>query len=225
LFRWSGRQARVADPAGYLARWRDRGSAEAAAAELRSALAQPLRQSPPGTRRLIAESADQEILAHGLAAAVDRAVHAGPGAIAAPSSRWWTVIGLAQTIATAAIVLAAIWVGLWIVIRFPADEVVLPALGRIPIPFVTLVLALGAGYVLARLLGAHAGWLGRRWADTLAARIAANVRAEVATSAFVAVDRVDASRRALWSAARGAAEDCRPASAQRGKHLAGEPGA
>jgi hypothetical protein len=87
---------------------------------------------------------------------------------------------------------------------------VLPAIGRVPIPFVALVVAIVVGYLLARLLGTHAGWLGRRWASGLADRIRANVRSEVATNAFATVDRLEVERGALWAAARGADEDCVP---------------
>jgi hypothetical protein len=36
------------------------------------------------------------------------------------------------------------------------------------------------------------------------------VEREVETSAFAALDRVEAARRALWNAARGVGEDCAP---------------
>ncbi|HUQ77560.1 MAG TPA: dynamin family protein [Patescibacteria group bacterium] len=207
LFRWSGRQARVADPGAYLARWRDRGTAGPAAGAVRAALAEPLRLAAPGTRRLLAASTSVVDLERGLGTAVDRAIAADPGE--PPTSAWWTVIGLAQTVATGALVLSAIWVFLWALIKFPADSVVLPVIGQAPAPFVAIVVSLVAGYVLARLLGAHAGWLGRRWAGHLADRIRANVRTEVGTVVFAPVDALEAARAILRTAARTAAEDCR----------------
>lgn len=208
LFRWSGRQSRVADPGAYLARWRDRGSAGPAAGAVRAALAEPLRVAAPGTRRLLAASTSVDQLERGLGTAVDRAIAADPGE--PPTSAWWTVIGLAQTFATGALVLSAIWVFLWALIKFPADSVVLPAIGQVPVPFVAIVVSIVAGYLLARLLGVHAGWLGRRWAAGLASRIRGNVLAEVGTVVFAPIDALDAARRALWTAARASAEDCRP---------------
>ena len=101
-----------------------------------------------------------------LAAAVDRAVAAAPET--PPSSLVWLLIGLAQTLTTFVLVVAAAWVVLWIVARPAVDEIVLPVVGRVPIPFALLVGALVAGYVLARVLGLHAGWVGRRWARSLA---------------------------------------------------------
>ena len=209
LLRWSGRQARVADPGAYLARWRDRGTAGPAAGAVRAALAESLRTAAPGTRRRLAETTNAADLERGLGSAVDRAIAADAGE--PPTSAWWTVIGLAQTIATGALVLSAIWVFLWALIKFPADSVVLPVIGLVPMPFVAIVVTLVAGYLLARLLGAHAGWLGRRWAAGLADRVRANVRNQVETVVFGPVDALEAAHRALWTAARGANEDCRPA--------------
>ncbi|HET7703003.1 MAG TPA: dynamin family protein [Candidatus Limnocylindrales bacterium] len=207
LIRWSGRQARVADPGAYLARWRERGTAGPAAGAVRAAIAESLRTAAPGTRRLLAQATTTAELERGLGSAVDRAIAADPGE--PPTSAWWTVIGLAQTIATGALVLSAVWVFLWALIKFPADSVVLPVIGLVPMPFVAIVVTLVAGYLLARLLGAHAGWLGRRWAAHLADRVRANVRSEVETVVFGPVDRLEAAHRSLWTAARGAAADCR----------------
>ena len=206
IYRWSGRQSRVADPAAYLARWRDRGTAGPAAGAIRAELTTALRTATPATRRVLANATAQETLERSLTAAVDRAIATDPGE--PPTSRWWTLIGIAQTVATAALVLSAIWVGLWIVIRFPADSVALPLIGRVPAPFVALVISLAVGYLLARLLGLHAGWLGRRWAAALASRLRSGVKAEVEASAFAAVDRLEDARQDLWQAARDARKDC-----------------
>ena len=159
----------MADPVAYLARWRDRGTPGPAAGVVRAALAETLRTATPGTRRRLAAETEPAPLERALGGAVDRAIATDPGI--PPTSAWWTVIGLAQTIATGALVLGAVWVILWILIKFPADAIVLPVVGQVPIPLVALVVSLVVGYLLARLLGLHAGWLGRRWADRLAARI------------------------------------------------------
>jgi hypothetical protein len=206
LFRWSGRQARVADPGAYLARWRDRGTPGPAAGEIAARLAEPLRTAAPGTRRILATETSSERLEQRLGAAVDRAIAADPGE--PPTSAWWTVIGVAQTIATGALVLIAIWVALWVFVKFPVDSAILPVLGQVPMPFIALILAVVVGYLLARLLGLHAGWLGRRWAAALADRIRDNVRTEVGSSTFAVVDRIEADRAALAMAARGVREDC-----------------
>jgi GTP-binding protein EngB required for normal cell division len=206
IYRWSGRQARVADPAAFLSRWRERGSLAPAMELLRSAVAVPLRDVPPATRGTLATSVEPAALGTNLGRAVDRAIAARPSAV--PSSRVWLLIGLLQTFATLALVFATVWVVLRVFVKFPVDSVVVPVLGQLPIPFVVLVLALLAGYLIARLLGLHAGWLGRRWARRLARDVRASVADEVETSAFAGLDRLEAARRALWTAARGAGEDC-----------------
>jgi len=208
IYRWSGRQARVADPAAFLGRWRERGSLAPALEILRSAVEAPLLEAPPATRGTLAASVEPAGLSTNLARAVDRGVAAR--ATGVPSSRVWPLIGLLQTIATLAIVFMAVWVVLWVLVRFPADSIVLPGLGQLPLPFIGLVAALLAGYVIARLLGAHAGWLGRRWARSLDREIRDHVGREVETSAFAGLDRIEAARRGLWKAARGAGEDCVP---------------
>jgi len=208
IYRWSGRQARVADPAAFLTRWRERGSLAPALEVLRGAVDVPIHEAPSALRGTLASSVEPAALSTSLARAVDRAI--GARAPTAPSSRLWTVIGLLQTLATLALVFSAVWVALWVFVKFPVDSVVVPVLGQLPVPFIALVAALLSGYLIARLLGAHAGWVGRRWARSLAREIRDSVGREVETSAFAALDLVEAARRALWNAARGAGEDCAP---------------
>jgi energy-coupling factor transporter ATP-binding protein EcfA2 len=200
LFRWSGREGRVADPAAFLARWRERGGPEPAAAAVRARLAEPLRVAPPAVRRGLVQAADTGDLERRLGAAVDRAVAADRGT--APTSAWWTLLGLAQTLVTGALVLVAAWLVLWILIRFPVDSVVVPILGAMPIPFVALVGLVVLGYLIARVLGAHAGFVGRRWARRLADDIRAGVRQEIEAVGFGGIDAIDRSRRDLADAVR-----------------------
>ena len=208
IYRWSGRQARVADPGAFLSRWRERGSLAPALEVLRGAVDAPLHEVPAAARAVLATSVEPAGLGTSLARAVDRAIAARSST--APSSRIWALIGLLQTIATLALIFSAVWVILWVLIKFPADSVTVPGLGQLPIPFIALVASLLAGYLIARLLGAHAGWLGGRWARRLGGEIRESVGREVETSAFAALDRLEAARRALWTAARGAGEDCSP---------------
>ena len=208
IYRWSGRQARVADPGAFLGRWRERGSLAPALEVLRSAVEAPLRAAPPATRAALSTSMEPGALGPDLARAVDRAIAARAADV--PTSRIWTVIGLLQTVATLALVFAGVWVVLWVLIKFPVDSVVVPGLGQLPIPFIVLVAALLTGYLIARALGAHAGWLGRRWARGLALEVRERVGREVEMSAMAGLDRLEAARRSLWTAARGAGEDCAP---------------
>jgi hypothetical protein len=206
LYRLSGREARVADPHGFLVRWRDRGSLAPAVEPLRAALAEPVRRAAPATRVALSGAVDPRRVDAALAAAVDRAVAAAPET--PPSSLVWLLIGLAQTLTTFVLVVAAAWVVLWIVARPAVDEIVLPVVGRVPIPFALLVGALVAGYVLARVLGLHAGWVGRRWARSLAGGVRRNVARSVGATAFGTLDELEADRRAIWNAARSIAASC-----------------
>jgi 50S ribosome-binding GTPase len=207
IYRFSGREARVADPHGFLVRWRDRGSLATAVEPLRAALAEPVRQAAPATRATLSGAVEPRQVDASLASALDRVVTAAPET--PPASVVWFVIGLLQTLTTVVLVASAAWVVLWILARPAVDEIVLPILGRIPIPFALLVGAIVVGYLLARILGLHAGWLGRRWARALASQIRMNVGRAVDDTAFVPLDHLEAGRRRLWAAARATAESCR----------------
>ena len=65
-----------------------------------------------------------------------------------------------------------------------------------------------AGWMLARLLSAHAGWVARRWARALGADVRQALEKTVAASAFAGVDRLDAARARLAAAVGGVIDDC-----------------
>ena len=207
VYRWSGRQTSVADPEGFLLRWRDRASMAPAVEALRTALGPSLAATSPRLRPALAAAVEPTELRLGLDRAVDRAV-AGAERLEAPTSRWWSVIGLLQTVATAGIALAAAWVVVWILVKPPADSVSVPVLGPVPMPFATLVVFLLVGYVLARLLGLHAGWVGRRWAARVRDRVSDAVRREVTDHGFAPLDRLEDARRRLWEATSDIVRDC-----------------
>jgi len=135
----------------------------------------------------------------GLERALDQAIR-GVGALEPPTSRWWTVFGLLQTFATVAIALSAAWVVVWILVRPVTGSIELPVLGPVPSPFVALVASLLAGYLIARALRAHAGWLGSRWARRVRDRVAGAVEADVRDGAFRRLDELEDARRRLSAA-------------------------
>jgi hypothetical protein len=206
-YRLSGRQTAVADPEGYLLRWRARAPLAPAVESLRQALGAPLGAASPSIRPRLAAVVEPAELRRSLERAVDRAT-GGLGPMEAPTSRWWSVVGLLQTIATAGIALAAAWIVIWIMARPPVDSVSVPILGTVPMPFATLVVFLVAGYVLARLLGLHAGWIGRRWAGRVRVRISESVRHEITEGGLAPLDRLEDARRHLWEATSAIVHDC-----------------
>jgi GTP-binding protein EngB required for normal cell division len=200
VYSLSGRKAQAADPDAFLVRWRDRGPLTPAVELLRVALAEPLRNAAPALRPALAAAVEPVQLRRNLDAAVDGAVARREDS--PPWSRVWQVIGFLQTLATAAIALSAAWIVVWLIARPPVDTAVLPIVGRLPMPLVVLVAALFAGYVLARSLGTHAGWVGRRWAARLRREITTAVEREVVEHGLEQLGRLEVARRALWEATR-----------------------
>jgi GTPase Era involved in 16S rRNA processing len=207
VYRFSGREMAVADPEGYLVRWRERAPLTPAVESLRLALGPPLAAATPRVRPRLAAAVEPGELRLGLERAVDRAL-AGVERLEAPTSRWWSLIGFLQTIATAGIALAAAWIVVWILAKPPVDSVTVPLLGQIPMPFAALVVFLAVGYLLARLLGLHAGWVGRRWAGRVRERVAGAVRREITDAGLAPLDRLEEARRHLWEATSAIVRAC-----------------
>lgn len=207
LYRLSGRETRAADPDAYLMRWRERGSLAPAVESLRAALSAPLRAASPAVRPALARTMEPVPLRQGLERAVDRAISGG-GALEAPTSRWWSAIGLLQTLATVGLALAAAWVVLWILARPEVDSAQLPIVGAVPMPFVVLVAFIGLGYLLARILGLHAGHVGRRWARGVRERLTDAVAAEVSERGLAPLDALEDARTRLWTAVSTLEQRC-----------------
>jgi hypothetical protein len=200
LYRVSGRETSVADPDGFLVRWRDRGPLTPAVEAIRVALSAPLRAASPAVRPLLAAAVEPTELRRGLERAVDRAI-GGLGPLEPPTSRWWPVIGFLQMLTTAGIALAVAWIVIGILGGPVAASVQVPIFGSVPTPFASLVAFLAIGYLLARLLGSHAGWVGRRWARRVRDRVATSVRDEVSQHGLAPLDALEDARSRLWTAA------------------------
>lgn len=207
VYQLSGRETKVADPTGYLVRWRDRAPLSPAVEALRGALGSALAAASPTVRPTLAAALEPTQLRQGLERSVDRAL-TNLDRLEAPSSRWWSLFGLLQTLATAAIAVSAAWVVLWILARPPVDSVDLPLIGTVPIPFVALIASVLVGYLIARGLGLHAGWVGRRWAHRVRDRVAASVRREVAERGLGTLDALEDAKRRLSATVETLIRDC-----------------
>jgi len=174
-----------------------------AAGPVREAVLEALPAAPSALRPQLAAASEPGPLEGRLAGAVDRAIAAQPD-LRPPTSRLWTLLGLGQTANLVLLVFAVAWIVLWVLARPPVDSVDLPLIGLVPMPFALLALGLVIGFVLARLLALHAGWIGARWARRLGAEIREGAEQAVADEAFAVVDRLEIARRALWVAAREA---------------------
>jgi hypothetical protein len=207
LYRLSGRETQAADPDGYLIRWRERGSLTPAVEAIRMALSAPLRAASPTIRPLLAAAVEPTEVRRGLERAIDRAI-AGLGHLEPPTSRWWSVIGFLQMLATAGIALSVAWIVVGILGGPAAGSVQVPIFGSVPTPFASLVAFLAIGYLLARLLASHAGWIGRRWAGGVRDRVASAVREEVGQRGFAPLDELEDGRGRLWTAATAIDRTC-----------------
>jgi hypothetical protein len=209
IYRASGRAGSAANPEGYLLRWRERGSLSPAVQALRDALGASLRSAGPRVRPILASALEPAELRSGLERAVDRAVR-GLGPLDPPTSRLWPVLGLAQSIATLGIALSVAWLVVMALGGPASGSVEVPLLGAVPTPFATLVAFLLVGYVLARLVGLHAGWIGRRWARSVRDRVATEVRAEIADHGLAPLDAIEDARSRLGIAVATLRKACGP---------------
>jgi hypothetical protein len=163
---------------------------------------------PPAARPALAAAAEPGPLQARLGEAIDRAVAAQAGTFKAPRSALWWLIGLGQYVVTALLIFAALWfVTLWIAGGTPVGTIQVPLLGPVPQPVIFLAAVLLLGFLLARALGLHAGWLGRRWARRLRAAVSTEIEDRM-SGVLAPLEGLEAARQRLARAARRAAESC-----------------
>ncbi len=143
-----------------------------------------------------------------LAATIDRTLVAETATFRVPTSGLWSVIGAGQYVVTAFLIFSVLWfASLFVVHDVPVGTISVPYLGPVPTPVALLAAALLVGYVLAKLLQLHAGWLGHRWAKRFGARVTNNVRQRITDDLLVPLEQFENSRAAL-NKAMLAADDC-----------------
>jgi len=208
IYRLTGRARAAADPAGFLTRWQLRGSLAPAVEPLRELVTSTLPSVPAPLRRRLAALTAPAALEDRLAQSIDRSLVKEAAGFRSPTSGLWPVIGAAQYVVTGFLIFAVLWyASLFVIHDAPVSAISLPYLGFVPTPVALLAATLLAGYVLAKLLQLHAGWLGRRWARRVGTRITSAVRERIAEDLLVPLDEFDSSRAALERALR-AADDC-----------------
>ena len=209
IIRLSGRTRASADPAGFLRRWQLRGSLAPAVEPLRELVTSKLPAVPASLRGTLAAISAPASLEHRLTEAVDRSLAAEAATFRVPTSALWSLIGVAQYAVTAFLIFSLLWfASLFVIHDAPVSAIPVPYLGLVPAPVVLLAGTLLAGYVLAKLLGLHAGWLGRRWAKRVSARVSREVRQGIADDLLVPLEQFEASRGALNRAVRAADAGC-----------------
>src|SRR6266550_8268777 len=194
IYRASGRDRVVADPEGYLRRWRERGTLARATEPIRLLVGDLLPRVPAAARGAIASLIDAEALRARLTAAIDAAVATRTADVRAPTSAVWSVIGALQYVVTAGLLFAGLWIAAVFLLHAPFASVYVPVLGPIPTPLVVLASLLLAGFLLARLLGAHAGLLGRRWARRLRGDLTSELDQRLRDVLFARLDTIDQAR-------------------------------
>jgi hypothetical protein len=209
IYRLTGRARASADPAGYLRRWQLRGSLAPAVEPLRELIAATLPTVPASVRGPLAALSTPSAFEQRLAETIEHSLVTEAAAFRVPTSAFWSLIGLAQYAVTAVLLFCALWfAALFLIHDAPVGSIDVPYLGRVPTPVVLLAATLVIGFLLAQALRLHAGWLGRRWARRIGERITREVRERVTDSLLLPIERFDAARAQLASAARGANEDC-----------------
>jgi len=209
IIRLTGRKRVSADPAGFLRRWQLRGSLAPAVEPVRELVTSKLASVPAALRGALSALSAPASIEHRLAATIDRSLDAEVATFRVPTSALWSVIGIAQYAVTAALIFSLLWfASLFVIHDAPVGAISVPYLGPMPTPVVLVAATLLAGYVLARLLGLHAGWLGRRWAKRVGAHVTRDVRTAITDDLLVPLDKFDASRAALKKTVRAADDSC-----------------
>jgi hypothetical protein len=113
----------------------------------------------------------------------------------------WPLIGFAQMILGAGVLLAALW---YLTVIFgpgdlPVSTIDVPYLGPVPAPLVLLGGGLALSLLLGFLLRIHAAWIGRRIGNEVAVRVREAVAEAITTAGFGGVEAVESARHRLAS--------------------------
>jgi GTP-binding protein EngB required for normal cell division len=198
----TGTRRRTADPEGYLMNWRRRGSLGHILNPIRRVVTDALAKLPAGARTPAMAALGMDDLEARLVSAVDQAARQSRAAARPPGSFLWGFIGAIQLALGAVLLFAIAW---YLTIIFgpggiEVSSVEVPYLGPVPVPLVLVVASLVASFLFGAGLSIHAGWIGRRQARLVAARVSEAVENTVSDTAFAALDRLEEARQRLFAA-------------------------
>jgi GTP-binding protein EngB required for normal cell division len=200
LLAWlTGHRSRHADPAGYLANWRRRGTLGRVLNPIRASQVEALGQLPPEARSQVRAALDADGLEATVAAALDRATAEAAAGLEIRSPALWWLIGTLQLAVGGVFLFAVAW---YLTLLLAPGQVAvasvdLPILGPVPLPLVLLAGSLLASAILGWLLALHARLIGRRLGRRLATRAGVLVADAIITAGFEGLGRVEAARRRL----------------------------
>ncbi|HEU4864101.1 MAG TPA: GTPase domain-containing protein [Candidatus Limnocylindria bacterium] len=199
---FTGRRGRQADPGAYLRAWRSRGAMGRVLNPLRAAMVEAAGGLPPSSRGRVLHALGAPSAEADVARVIDRAVAEG-GPLEIPRSPLWPVIGALQVVVGAVLLFAVAWMVVLFVAGggVPVATVSAPLLGPIPMPLALLTASVLISALLGWMLGLHAGWIGRRLAAGVGARVEEAIREGVVRDAFGGLDRVEEARRVIAAAA------------------------
>ena len=201
LSRASGQERRVADPIRFLRTWRTRGSVARAANPIRQLASEAAIAAPSGWRPRLMELSASDRVEGAVAEALDGVAAQRARNADVPTSSLWQVLGMLQVLANAVLVFALLWL-VAVIFRpgLPVASTPVPLLGDVPTPLVALAVSVLASYLLSAALHAHAGWIGDRWARSIAADVRTRVEEAVRANLIGPLDELETRRGALWSA-------------------------
>jgi hypothetical protein len=188
--------ARSIDPVAYARGWRGRASLSRTVNPVHDLLRRAATAAPPALRADVMALAKPDRLEERLGEAVDGAVARAGAEHARPPRSWlWPLIGVLQTLATAAFLAGVLWYAtLYLAGRAQADLPHLPTFHDVPAPLLLVVGGLAGGWLLARLLHASARRQGRRWADRLTGDLDRAVAGEVDRAMSAPLADLEAAR-------------------------------
>ncbi|HUF06996.1 MAG TPA: GTPase domain-containing protein [Candidatus Binatia bacterium] len=200
LLGWmTGQRRRRADPAGYLRDWRGRGALGRVVNPVHAALVEAAQGVPAPSRPKILRALGADAAEASVSRALDEVARDAGSDLHVPGSLLWPAVGVVQLLVGAVFVLAVAWYATLYIAggAVPVATLELPAVGPVPMPLLLLAGSVVVSALIGFLLSLHAGWIGRRRGQRLAARVRTAVAGEIDSAVMSGLARVETVRREL----------------------------